>query len=78
MKGFISDQNLALPKTGYQIVSEMGSKVILTLLPIISSTLTTEWKSVDDYEVTRRWSVDGGTMCQDTGSCCPDSGRVSN
>ena len=52
----------------------MGTKeVILTLIPLVASTLTTQWKSVDDYEITRRWSVDGGSMCADTGSCCPDS-----
>ena len=47
---------------------------ICALLPlVVISNLTTEWKSVDDYEITRRWSEDGESICQDTGSCCPNS-----
>lgn len=50
---------------------------IRALLPLlVISTLTTEWKNDDDYLVTRRWSVDGESMCQETGSCCPDSACV--
>lgn len=48
--------------------------MISVLLPLaVISDLATEWKSVEDYETTRRWSVDGDIMCQNTGSCCPDS-----
>ena len=47
---------------------------ITAVLPlVVISASTTEWKNVDDYLVTRRWSVDGESMCQDKGSCCPDS-----
>ena len=50
---------------------------ISVLLPLaVISDLATEWKSVEDYETTRRWSVDGDSMCQDTGSCCPDSACI--
>ena len=48
--------------------------VIWALIPLaVTSDLTTEWKNVDNYEVTRRWSLEGESMCQDTGLCCPDS-----
>ena len=52
---------------------------ITAVLPlVVISASTTEWKNVDDYLVTRRWSVDGESMCQDKGSCCPDSACLIN
>ena len=50
---------------------------IWALIPLaVTSDLSTEWKNVDNYEVTRRWSLEGESMCQDTGLCCPDSACV--